>query len=303
MPGSSYESLRAAGLELCRPRRTASPPLLGTALPAIGASFAVLHLAAVGTAVWAVQAGAIVLAALFARTLGAIAPGRRRTVVAAGCLWLVALLPLGGEIGPSRWLRVGTLSLYVAPVVVPAVLVLASAAMRAGAVRRVLALAGLWALGFVFALQPDLSQLLALTAGAVVVGLAGRPRLRVFLPCLLPFAGAGWLAASRPDSLTPVEHVELVFELAFERAPWAGIGVTVAALATVVLLAARLARIERALLAVPVYYAMLFAISLSGRTPAPLIGFGAGPWLGLGLMLGLVAVPTRAAAAADARGP
>lgn len=266
-----------------------------------GASIAVLQLAGVGPVVWAVQASAIVLAAVLARTLGAIAPGRRRIVVAAGCLWLVALLPLGGEIGPPRWLRVGTLSLYVAPVVVPPALVLASAAMRAGQGRRTLALAGLSGLGFVFALQPDLSQVLALTAGAVVVGLAGRPRLRVFLAGLLPFAAAGWLASARLDPLAPVVHVELVFELAYAWAPWAGIGVTLAAVATVWRLAARLVGIDRALLAVPVYYAMLFAISPSGLTPAPLIGFGAGPWLGFGLMLGLVDGCDRAGAEAVAR--
>jgi hypothetical protein len=89
--------------------------------------------------------------------------------------------------------------------------------------------------------------------------------------------------------LVPVEHVELVFALAFARAPWAGLCVSLAALATIALLAFRLARIDRALLAVPAYYAVLFVVSLSGITPAPLIGFGAGPWLGFGCMLGMVA--------------
>jgi hypothetical protein len=36
---------------------------------------------------------------------------------------------------------------------------------------------------------------------------------------------------------------------------------------------------------VAVYYAVLFACSVAGLTPAPLIGYGAGPLLGFGLMV------------------
>ena len=37
--------------------------------------------------------------------------------------------------------------------------------------------------------------------------------------------------------------------------------------------------------AVASYYAVLFGCSVMGLTPAPLIGFGAGPWLGFGLLM------------------
>jgi hypothetical protein len=37
--------------------------------------------------------------------------------------------------------------------------------------------------------------------------------------------------------------------------------------------------------AVAAYYAVLFACSVAGLTPAPLIGYGAGPLLGFGLMV------------------
>jgi hypothetical protein len=41
--------------------------------------------------------------------------------------------------------------------------------------------------------------------------------------------------------------------------------------------------------AVPVYYAVLYLASVLGWTPAPLLGFGCGPVLGYGLMVGVVA--------------
>ena len=37
--------------------------------------------------------------------------------------------------------------------------------------------------------------------------------------------------------------------------------------------------------AVAAYHAVLFACSIAGLTPAPLIGYGAGPLLGFGLMV------------------
>jgi hypothetical protein len=35
------------------------------------------------------------------------------------------------------------------------------------------------------------------------------------------------------------------------------------------------------------YYAVLFLCSVAGLTPAPLIGYGAGPLLGFGLMVAM----------------
>ncbi|MFL5555974.1 MAG: hypothetical protein ACJ78D_09285 [Gemmatimonadaceae bacterium] len=43
---------------------------------------------------------------------------------------------------------------------------------------------------------------------------------------------------------------------------------------------------------VAVYYAVLYACSVAGLTPAPLIGYGAGPLLGFGLMVAAAALAT-----------
>ena len=263
-------------------------PLLLTALPVFGASLIVLALAGVGIGVWWVQAAAIALVPVLAASVAACSTERRGVGIALGCLALVALPLVMTGSGPQRWLPLGALSIYVAPIAIPVAMVAAAAVLREGPGRRPLVLTLLAGLALLLALQPDFAQVLALTAAAAFV-LVGRGRLLVDLVGLLPFALAGWWAASRPDPLVPVEHVELVFALAFARAPWAGLCVSLAALATVALLAFRLARIDRALLAVPAYYAVLFVVSLSGITPAPLIGFGAGPWLGFGCMLGMVA--------------
>ncbi|MCU0866498.1 MAG: hypothetical protein MUC36_22160 [Planctomycetes bacterium] len=266
-------------------------PLLLTALPVFGASLIVLALARVGIGVCYVQAAAIALAPVLAASVAAFSTERRSVGITLGCLALVALPLVTTGPGPQRWLHLGALSIYVAPIAIPVALVAAAAALREGRGPQPLALA---VLAWLLALQPDFAQVLALTAAAAFV-LFGRERRLVDVVALLPFAFAGWWAASRPDPLLPVEHVELVFALAFARAPWAGLCVSLAALATVTLLAVRLARIDRALLAVPAYYAVLFVVSLSGITPAPLIGFGAGPWLGFGCMLGMVARPGRRA--------
>ena len=263
-------------------------PLLLTALPVFGASLIVLTLAGVGIGLWSVQAAAVALAPVLAASVAACSTERRMVGIALGCLALVALPLLVTGSGPQRWLPLGALSVYVAPIAIPVALVAAATALRDGPGRRSLVLVVLAGLALLLALQPDFAQALALTAAAAFV-LVGRGRLLVDLVGLLPFAVAAWWAASRPDPLLPVEHVELVFVLAFRRTPWAGLCVSLGALATIVLLAVRLVRIDRALLAVPAYYAVLFVVSLSGLTPAPLIGFGAGPWLGFGCMLGMVA--------------
>jgi hypothetical protein len=129
-----------------------------------------------------------------------------------------------------------------------------------------------------------------------------RPSPLLHAAGLLPFVAAAWLATMRPDPLAPIAHVELVFALAFAQAPWVGILVVLAAAEGLLLLGAGLRRVDRALLAVPAYYAVLFAASLPGLTPAPCIGLGAGPWLGFGLMAGLVAGLRRSAAEGPATG-
>jgi hypothetical protein len=94
-------------------------------------------------------------------------------------------------------------------------------------------------------------------------------------------------AFSRPDPLEPVPHVEGVFALAFSHSPFVGIAVLASAVALVAGLCVISIRGHYWLYAVAAYYAVLFTCSVSGLTPAPLIGYGAGPLLGFGLMVAI----------------
>lgn len=114
----------------------------------------------------------------------------------------------------------------------------------------------------------------------------------------VPALATVW-AFLRPDPLEPVAHVEGVFALAFAHSLPAGLAVAAAAPAFLAGLVFLARRGPPWLLAVVVYYAALYACSLGGLTPAPLIGYGAGPMLGYGLLIAVcatgAALPARSA--------
>ncbi|MGL4573314.1 MAG: hypothetical protein ACRCV9_00830 [Burkholderiaceae bacterium] len=97
---------------------------------------------------------------------------------------------------------------------------------------------------------------------------------------MLASAWAFW----QPDPLKPVAHVEGVFALAFSHSILAGLAVLASAIMLLAGLIARGASGATWLYAVAAYYAVLFVCSVFGLTPAPLIGYGAGPMLGFGLL-------------------
>ena len=101
--------------------------------------------------------------------------------------------------------------------------------------------------------------------------------------------GLAW-ALSQPDPLQPVAHVEGVFALALGHSLFAGAAVIASAAALVVGLHVNSSGGRTWLSVVAVYYAVLFACSVAGLTPAPLIGYGAGPLLGFGLMVAAASV-------------
>ncbi len=96
--------------------------------------------------------------------------------------------------------------------------------------------------------------------------------------------GLAW-ALSQPDPLQPVARVEGVFALALGHSLFAGAAVIASAAALVVGLHVNSSGERTWLSVVAAYYAVLFACSVAGLTPAPLIGYGAGPLLGFGLLV------------------
>jgi cell division protein FtsW (lipid II flippase) len=264
-------------------------------LPPLAAGFAILGIAGLGTPIRSLHAVSIVLAAVIALVgipVGRFARGRRTAFAIAA----LALIGLGATLaepssGPQRWVSFGFLGLYMAPLLLPALLVAIAALSRDG-VGAPAALATIVA-GVLLALQPDAPQLLALCAAVAALVLAQRARQAwawawAWAAVAGPALATVW-AFLRPDPLEPVAHVEGVFALAFAHSLPAGLAVAASALAFVASLVLLARRGPPWLLAVAIYYAVLYACSLAGLTPAPLIGYGAGPVLGYGLLIAVAA--------------
>lgn len=272
--------------------------LLLIALPAIASSFLIFHVAQVSRLTWLVQGGAVLfmlLAALGLSMLRFTVSEKVVAILGAVGIALCAAPLLDAGAGPVRWVRVGGLSLYIAPVVIPVLLVVTALAVQratlAGSAIR-MAQAGvmmLAALAWVLAAQPDFAQASALTVAAIVLILCAPVSVGMRAMLALPFLLACVWASLQADPLQPVPHVEQVIRLAWTHSAGAGLWVTGAAAVLMAGPAWLLGRRHAAWLALPAYYAMLIAGSLVDMTPAPLMGYGAGPLLGFGLMAGLAA--------------
>lgn len=263
-------------------------PALGVAI----ASFAVLAIYGASATVWIVQAMAVVAAAaivlagkLLGRWYGAPLPA---ALIPAATLIGIAAPIFSDKPGPERWISLGPLSLYVAPVLLPAFLVACSTcACRTGVPGR-MALIALAGVSVLLALQPDGSQAFALLTGAAIAIAQARERSPLAVVALIVAALATVWAFTRPDPLEPIPYVEGVFELALGYSLLAGLAVVASAAALIASLHLSSSSAGRGLSAVAAYYAVLYACSVAGLTPAPLIGYGAGPWLGFGLAVGAV---------------
>ena len=276
-----------------------SSHLLFTAVPAIAASIAVLAFAAVGRNTWIVQAIAIVLACAIA-VAGARVGGRTRIRFPAGALVCLTLLGiaiplLSRSSGPHRWVALGPVNLYMASVLLPAFLLACSVWIaRRGRFER-LALAAIAGAGVLLAAQPDAPQALALFVAATFVVARSSSRSPASILTLIVVALTTAWAFSQPDPLHPIPHVEGVFALALSQSLFAGVAVIACAAALVIGRHVMSSGGRTWLSAIAAYYAVLFACSGAGMTPAPLIGYGAGPWLGFGLMVAAACAVERTA--------
>lgn len=270
----------------------ASPlSLMIVALPSMAASLLVLALASVGRNAWITQLLAIGLACCLAavgRQFGTQVTRR----IAAWAIMVLTLLglavPLFGDTSdPERWIGVGPLSLYAAPLLLPAWFAACAVLVGESGKHQVVVLAAVLTAASLLALQPDASQLLALLVGATVMAMRYRLGLRRASLVMLPLALMSVLAFSTPDPLRPLPHVEGVFALGLAHSLWAGLFIWASAAALLLGLWMQSLRGSFWLSAVGAYYAVLFVCSAAGMTPAPLVGYGAGPVLGFGLMAGV----------------
>ena len=176
-------------------------------------------------------------------------------------------------------------NLYMAPALLPSFLVACSVWIARGGRSQHFAFTAIVGASVLLAAQPDASQALALLAASAVAVARSPSRSPVSIVALAFAALATAWAFSQPDPLQPVAHVEGVFALALGHSLFAGAAVIASAAALVVGLHVNSSGGRTWLSVVAVYYAVLYACSVAGLTPAPLIGYGAGPLLGFGLMV------------------
>lgn len=189
--------------------------------------------------------------------------------------------------GPERWLVFAGIRLYVAPIVLPLLLLLLDATARAPAAHAAAVLAATTAL----ALQPDAAQLTAFACGTLVLLAASPSAARSLRAALAATVLCGAAIAWRlPDPLAPVRHVEGVFVVASETSRLLLIA-ALASAALPLLALVRTASVTRSIgpCAVAAYYACLFALAPLQVTPVPILGFGAGPILGYALVAAAIA--------------
>lgn len=269
---------------------TSRRALAGQAAATAAVGLAVLAMVGVPASVLVIQAAAFVVGGLLAICLAlkGAAPGSRPAV---WVMWLAALLVLTTLSGPNlegvrRWIQIGPLVLQPAPLVLP--FVAWALTMRPSG----------WPIGALtmgFLAQPDPSALAAVAAVVAIIAVIYRRVKFLEMGALsLGLVGLIWLAF-RPDPLAPVAHVEGVVAAAWAVHPGAG------ALTLIALLLVPAPFILRALASVSEkeMRALTFALSglwlvlvlanLTGRFPAPVVGYGASFVVGWLVSLGLVA--------------
>ena len=263
--------------------------LLVIAVPAVAASMAVLTFGAAGRSAWIIQVLAICLA-LALGLLGAQLSRRGNASFPAGPIIVFTLLGIAVPLladapGPDRWASLGPVNLYIAPALLPSFLVACSVWITRGGRGQYFAFAAIVGASVLLAAQPDASQALALLAASAVAVARSSSRSPVSFVALAFAAVATAWAFSQPDPLQPVAYVEGVFALALGYSVFAGAAIIASAATLVIGLHVNSSGGRTWLSVVAVYYATLFACSVAGLTPAPLIGYGAGPLLGFGLMV------------------
>lgn len=204
-------------------------------------------------------------------------------LVLAACLWL----PLidGASHSPSRWVGLFGFRLYVAPVVVPTLLLLSLRSVSSPGSSSASALLAVGAAAAALVVQPDAPQLVAFTLGCIPFLWVSRLSRGIKVSAVVSLGAAASVAWSIPVPLEPVPYVEGVFAVAAQHslAAWL-LSVVLAGLPCAAL--ARLASAEGSpeLLGPAVYFTALLLLAPLQATPVPLLGFGAGPVLGYCLL-------------------
>lgn len=246
----------------------------------------------VGAAVWSTNIAAAVCGLLvwfFGRRLPPPTRRASRVLLAAASIVSI-LLPFASEgmLGVHRWVSVAGFRLHASAIAAP-LMILCVAAAASGRIISALAIGATG--GMILALQPDAAQATSFGAAcAVVLVHAGTRRRRT------AWAGAALLLAVaiasfvRRDPLSPVSHVEGIFDVVASRGEGAAAIATVALLLLPVPFFVAWYRHRRSTaLALGVYVLMTLLASAWGTFPVPVMGYGASPIVGyfISLVVGL----------------
>lgn len=270
---------------------TRVPPYLlcWAAAPAVALSVWLLRIADAPRSVMTLQVGAasvaLAMCVALIRTRGVSRPGGTEWLALA--LTSSLFIPLvGSGDGPERWVVLGGVRLYLAPVVLPVALLLLGAPLPTPAIYAASVISAALAL----VLQPDAAHLSACAVAMLVLLATSRVHLSLRMALAAVLLGGAVVAWRIPDPLAPVLYVEGVFDLAAELSPFALVAALISAALPVMAFTwvAWAARSSGAL-AVATYYAALLALAPWQVTPVPLLGFGAGPLLGYFLVAGALA--------------
>lgn len=215
----------------------------------------------------------LVLYALLRRRAPSPKPTMWYVLAGASLAAILATFAFAGVDGVHRWVSLGGIALHVSAIVAPLLIACVATAPRPylGAVIAI-------ATALLLALQPDAAQTISFAAACMIIPMSTRERI-VSVIALLACA---IVSLMRADPLSPVRHVEEIYEAAVARGPlWA-------VLATVALLLLPLPflwRRHRVALALGVYIAMVTIAPLWGTFPVPVMGYGVSPILGYYLAL------------------
>lgn len=227
----------------------------------------------------AVNAGAMLLAAVWIALAPALGCRARRVLIALALALLFAPLATGPWVnGVARWVPLGAFQLHAGMIAVPVLAVLAGEEPdNAPALLSAALLATL--------LQPDMASAAALMLAAVGLCDATRDwRHAAFAVVALVAA----LVAAMRGELPPQRYVEHVIALLARTDPLAALALLGALLASFFIMVGPLSGAEPSRKALA---GSLFGFSYAGLVsnyPSALVGYGAAPILGFGLALGLL---------------
>jgi hypothetical protein len=208
-----------------------------------------------------------------------VSPGGGLAVTAIAVALLLATLIAHGVQGVHRWITIGPLSVHVASLVIPLVLVELDRLLRHE--RLSIAFSVMIITAGTLAVQPDAGQATAWAGAAIALLAVRKERLRVTVGATLALLALAAASFFRSDPLTPVPYVEeIAIRIGQRGATWAAGVVIALALLIVPFVLPAVRTSKPAAASVAVYLSLCIAASCWGNFPVPVLGYGVSPIIG-----------------------